>query len=92
VERLAASEEQLKALARQESELKADTERLKQEIEARIKALGSRLSEHYPAASASISRSFRRFSAYSASSNSGVQACRSAAPTVIWLAKAKQVA
>jgi hypothetical protein len=39
VERLAASEEQLKALARQESELKADTERLKQEIEARIKAL-----------------------------------------------------
>jgi hypothetical protein len=39
VEQLEASEDQLKALAQQESDLKAGIERLKQEIDARIKAL-----------------------------------------------------
>jgi chaperonin cofactor prefoldin len=39
VEQLESSEEQLKALTRQESDLKAGIERLKQEIEKRIEAL-----------------------------------------------------
>jgi hypothetical protein len=39
VEQLEASEEQLRALARRESELRAEIERLKQEIEARLAAL-----------------------------------------------------
>jgi len=39
VDQLEASEEQLKALAQQEADIKAEIERLKQEIEARLKAL-----------------------------------------------------
>jgi len=40
VEQLAASEYQLKALSRPESDPKAESERRRQEIEAQIEALG----------------------------------------------------